>query len=202
MIVILDNRDSFTFNLAQLTEELGSEVQVLRSDATDWPAIQAMNPSGLLLGPGPGRPPAAGAMPECLRLAPPDLPILGVCLGHQAIALHFGASIIRAAPVHGHEAQLHHDGRGLFKGLPQPIRAGRYHSLVVARDSLPAALEVTAHTADGLIMGLRHRSLPIHGVQFHPESILSREGHALMGNFLALCRAHSKRRTGAASLGA
>jgi len=190
VIVILDNRDSFTFNLAQFLQELGAEVEVVRSDRTNWPSMEAMGPAGLLIGPGPGRPDAAGATGECLRLAPEDLPILGVCLGHQAIGEHFGGRVVRAEPVHGHEALVHHDGRGLFEGIPQPMRAGRYHSLVVERESLPECLEVTAHTADGLVMGLRHRVRPIESVQFHPESILSRDGHALLGNFLARCRVH------------
>jgi len=189
MIVILDNRDSFTFNLSQFLQELGAEAEVVRSDRTDWASIQAMGPAGLLLGPGPGHPSAATTTRECLRLAPEDLPILGVCLGHQAIGEHFGGRVVRAEPVHGHEAAVHHDGRGLFEGLPQPMTVGRYHSLVLERESLPECLEVTARTADGLIMGLRHRLRPIESVQFHPESILSRDGHALLGNFLARCRA-------------
>lgn len=190
MIVILDNRDSFTFNLSQFLLELGAEVKVLRSDRTDWPSIQALKPAGLLLGPGPGQPSAATTTMECLRLAPRELPILGVCLGHQAIGEHFGGRVVRSEPVHGHEAAVHHDGRGLFAGLPQPMSMGRYHSLVLERESLPECLEITAHTADGLIMGLRHRVLPVESVQFHPESILSRDGHALLGNFLASCRLH------------
>ena len=194
MIVILDNRDSFTFNLSQLLEELGAKVQVVRSDRTDWPTIAALRPTGLLIGPGPGRPAAAGSTSECLQLAPRELPILGVCLGHQAIAEHFGARIVRTEPVHGHEALVQHDGRGLFQDLTQPLRVGRYHSLVVERETLPACLELTAHTADGLIMGLRHREHPIESVQFHPESILSHGGHALLGNFLASCRAHEASR--------
>ena len=122
------------------------------------------------------------------------MPVLGVCLGHQAIAEHFGARIVRTEPVHGHEALVQHDGRGLFQDLTQPLRVGRYHSLVVERETLPACLELTAHTADGLIMGLRHREHPIESVQFHPESILSHGGHALLGNFLASCRAHEASR--------
>jgi len=187
VIVILDNRDSFTFNLAQFLQELGTEVEVVRSDRTNWPSMEAMRPAGLLIGPGPGRPDAAGATGECLRLAPEDLPTLGVCLGHQAIGEHFGGRVVRAEPVHGHEALVHHDGRGLFEGIPQPMRAGRYHSLVVERESLPECLEVTAHTADGLVMGLRHLVRPIESVQFHPESILSNEGHAFMSNFIERC---------------
>ena len=187
MIVILDNRDSFTFNLSQFFQELGTEVEVLRCDRTSWGKIQAMEPAGLVLGPGPGVPEAATTAMECLRDAPETLPILGICLGHQAIGVHFGGRVVRAEPVHGHEAAIHHNGQGLFSGLPQPMAAGRYHSLVLERGSLPECLQATAHTTDGLIMGLRHRERPIESVQFHPESILSRDGHALLGNFLARC---------------
>ncbi|MCH2107460.1 MAG: aminodeoxychorismate/anthranilate synthase component II, partial [Planctomycetes bacterium] len=155
-----------------------------------WAQIEAREPAGLVLGPGPGRPEAATTTMECLRLAPPSLPILGVCLGHQAIGEHFGGRVVRSEPVHGHEAAVHHDGRGLFAGLPQPMSVGRYHSLILERESLPECLEASARTADGLIMGLRHRELPIESVQFHPESILSRDGHALLGNFLARCGRH------------
>jgi len=190
VILILDNRDSFTFNLSQFFLELGAEVEVMRCDQADWAQIVAREPAGLVLGPGPGRPEAATTTMECLQRAPSSLPVLGVCLGHQAIGEHFGGRVVRSEPVHGHEAIVHHDGRGLFAGLPQPMTVGRYHSLVLDAESLPECLEASAHTADGLIMGLRHRERPVESVQFHPESILSRDGHALLGNFLARCGPH------------
>lgn len=194
MILILDNRDSFTFNLAQLLMELGAEVEVLRSDRDGWAEIEARQPAGLLIGPGPGRPAGAGSTMECLAAAPQDLPILGVCLGHQAIAEHFGAELIQSEPVHGHEELIQHDGAGLFKGIPAPLTVGRYHSLLVRTDTLPECLEASASTASGLLMGLRHRERPIESVQFHPESILSSEGHAFMSNFMERCGEHSEQR--------
>ncbi|MDE0891716.1 MAG: aminodeoxychorismate/anthranilate synthase component II [Planctomycetota bacterium] len=187
MILILDNRDSFTFNIAQLLMELGPEVEVLRSDRNDWAAIEARRPTGLLIGPGPGRPAGAGSTMECLAAAPLELPILGVCLGHQAIAEHFGADLIKSEPVHGHEELIQHDGAGLFKGITSPLTVGRYHSLLVRTDTLPECLEASASTASGLLMGLRHRERPIESVQFHPESILSSEGRAFMANFIERC---------------
>jgi anthranilate synthase component 2 len=193
VILILDNRDSFTFNLVQLLQELGAEVEVLRSDRSDWAAISSRQPAGLVIGPGPGRPVSAGATMECLAAAPHDLPILGVCLGHQAIAEHFGAELIKTEPVHGHEELIEHDGRGLFDGLSSPLKVGRYHSLLVPEDTLPECLEVSARTASGLLMGLRHRQRPVESVQFHPESILSNEGHAFMSNFIERCSMSTER---------
>ena len=186
MIVILDNRDSFTFNLSQFFQELGAEVEVLRCDQTNWGKIQALEPAGLVLGPGPGVPEAARTTMECLRNAPETLPILGVCLGHQAIGQAFGGRVVRHSEiVHGKMGVIHHGGRSVFEGLPSPFEATRYHSLVVERESLPDCLEITAELADGTIMGLRHRAHEIHGVQFHPESIASQHGHALLRNFLS-----------------
>ena len=193
MILILDNRDSFTFNLAQLLLELGAEVEVLRSDRDGWAEIESRQPAGLLIGPGPGRPAGAGSTMACLAAAPAELPILGVCLGHQAIAEHFGAELIQSEPVHGHEELIQHDAKGLFKGISTPLTVGRYHSLLVRADTLPECLETSASTTSGLLMGLRHRQRPIESVQFHPESILSKEGHAFMSNFIERCGISAER---------
>ncbi|MCX7644797.1 MAG: aminodeoxychorismate/anthranilate synthase component II [Rhodobacteraceae bacterium] len=187
MLLLIDNYDSFTFNLVHYLGELGAEVVVRRNDALDVQQAMAMRPAGIVLSPGPCDPDRAGI---CLALtaaaAETRTPLLGVCLGHQTIGQVFGGRVVRAPQiVHGKTWAIHHGGRGLFAGLPSPFCATRYHSLVVERESLPACLEVTAWAEDGTIMGLRHRELPIEGVQFHPESIASEHGRAMLATFLA-----------------
>ncbi len=188
MILVIDNYDSFTYNLVQALGDLGADLEVRRNDKITVGEVAGMSPAGIVISPGPGRPEAAGCCCELIDALAAQIPILGVCLGHQAIAATFGGSVVRAPKVvHGKTALVRHKGQRLFAGLPDPLEATRYHSLVVARDDLPAALEVTAWTDDGLIMGLRHRDMPLHGVQFHPESIATAEGPALLANFLAIC---------------
>ncbi|MEN0074363.1 MAG: aminodeoxychorismate/anthranilate synthase component II [Paracraurococcus sp.] len=191
MILLIDNYDSFTFNLYHFLGDLGVEVEVRRNDALTSQEALAMRPDAILLSPGPCTPNEAGiCLPLIGAAAAAGLPLLGVCLGHQAIGQAFGGAVIRAPePVHGKVWDVHHRGSDLFAGLPDPFRATRYHSLVVRRDDLPPALEATAWTEDGLIMGLAHRELPIWGVQFHPESIASQHGHDLLRNFLSLAKA-------------
>jgi anthranilate synthase/aminodeoxychorismate synthase-like glutamine amidotransferase len=186
-ILVLDNYDSFVYNLVQYLGELGAEPVVFRHDAIAVDGVTAMAPDGVLISPGPGRPEDAGASNEVITtLGGAGTPVLGVCLGHQCIGQVFGALVVRAGAVmHGKTSMVHHDGRGVLAGLPDPFQATRYHSLVVDRDSVPDVLEVTAWTDDGTIMGLRHRELPIEGVQFHPESILTQGGHRLIETFLA-----------------
>ncbi|WP_348672942.1 aminodeoxychorismate/anthranilate synthase component II [uncultured Abyssibacter sp.] len=192
MILMIDNYDSFTYNLVQYLGELGAEVVVRRNDEISLDAIAAMAPSHLMISPGPCTPNEAGVSMDAIRHFAGQLPILGVCLGHQCIGQVYGGRVVRAREVmHGKTSQIHHTGAGVFSGLPSPYEATRYHSLVVEAGSLPAELEVTAWTAhdDGSvdeIMGLRHRSLAIEGVQFHPESILTAHGHALLSNFLSM----------------
>ena len=187
MFLLVDNYDSFTYNLFHFLGELGAEVEVRRNDAVTVDQALAMAPQGIVLSPGPCDPDRAGICLDLAAAAAGQLPILGVCLGHQAIGQAFGGRVVRApVPMHGKLSQVHHDGRGIFAGLPSPFEATRYHSLVVERDSLPESLEVAAETEDGVVMGLRHKELPLHGVQFHPESIASEHGHKLLGNFLAL----------------
>ena len=186
MLLLIDNYDSFTYNLVHYLGELGADVVTRRNDALSVQDALAMGPEGILLSPGPCDPDKAGI---CLALteaaATRRIPLLGVCLGHQTIGQAFGGQVVRAADiVHGKMGVIHHEGRGVFQGLPSPFEATRYHSLVVDRDSLPDSLNVTAWLEDGTIMGLQHRELPIHGVQFHPESIASEHGHALLKNFL------------------
>ncbi len=186
MLLLIDNYDSFTYNLVHFLGELGAEVVVKRNDKIDVQQAMAMNPAGILLSPGPRTPDQAGI---CLALtqaaAETRTPLMGVCLGHQTIGQVFGGKVVRCHEiVHGKMGEILHRGNGLFTDLPSPLKATRYHSLVVDRDSLPDCLEVTADLADGTIMGLQHRELPIHGVQFHPESIASEHGHALLQNFL------------------
>ena len=186
MILLIDNYDSFTYNLAQYLGELGAPPVVRRNDEVSVDDIEAMNPERIVISPGPGRPEHAGVSVETIRRLGSRIPVLGVCLGHQGIGLAFGGTIARAGELmHGKVSAVHHDGRGVFRGISQPFTAGRYHSLVVV-EPVPDALEVSARTEDGTIMGLRHRTAPIHGVQFHPESVLTREGRQLLRNFLEL----------------
>jgi anthranilate synthase component 2 len=188
-VLLVDNYDSFTWNLVQYLGELGAEVTVFRNDAIDAAGIRAFGPDGLVLSPGPCTPDEAGCTLPAVRELAGALPILGVCLGHQAIGQAFGGRVVRNERiVHGKASPVHHGGRGLYAGLPLPFQAGRYHSLVVERASLPSALEVTSWTAEGEIMGLRHASLEVEGVQFHPESILTEAGKALLANWLTRLR--------------
>ncbi len=184
-VLVIDNYDSFVYNLVQELGELGAEPVVHRNDAIDVAGIRAASPDGVLISPGPGRPESAGISKAVVAELAGEVPILGVCLGHQAIGEVYGGRIV-AAPtlMHGKTSSIHHDGSGVFAGLPDPFVATRYHSLVVAEDSVPAELEVTATTDEGVIMGLRHRTLPVEGVQFHPESLLTPEGPSLLSNFL------------------
>jgi anthranilate synthase/aminodeoxychorismate synthase-like glutamine amidotransferase len=186
-VVVIDNYDSFVYNLVQYLGELGAEPVVHRHDALTLDQLRALEPDAVLVSPGPGRPEDAGVSNEAIRaFGEQGVPVLGVCLGHQCIGQVFGGRVERAPRVmHGKPSEIPHDGNGVFAGLASPFTATRYHSLVVARDSVPAALEVTAESEDGLVMGLRHRELPIEGVQFHPESILTESGHDLLANFLA-----------------
>lgn len=185
MILLIDNYDSFTYNLVHYLGELGARVTVWRNDMISVEDALALKPEAVVLSPGPGRPESAGISLDLVRNAPADLPILGVCLGHQTIGQVFGAEIVRADELmHGKMSAVHHAGTGVFDGLPDGFSATRYHSLTVAPASVPDVLEVTARTEDGVIMGLQHRDRPVHGVQFHPESIASEHGHALLGNFL------------------
>jgi anthranilate synthase component 2 len=200
MILVVDNYDSFTYNLVHYLNELGAATHVRRNDALSADAALALQPAGILLSPGPCTPNEAGICLELLEKAPADLPIFGVCLGHQAMGQAFGGRVIRAKEVmHGKTSPIHHTDSGVFAGMPNPFTATRYHSLAVERESLPAELEVTAWTEDGEIMGLAHRTRPIHGVQFHPESIATEGGHALLANFLDLA---GVRRPNASSMSA
>ncbi|HEU0097386.1 MAG TPA: aminodeoxychorismate/anthranilate synthase component II [Allosphingosinicella sp.] len=188
MILVLDNYDSFTWNIVHYLRELGAEVRVERNDALDAAGALATGASAFLISPGPGRPEAAGAsLALVAACAAQRRPLLGICLGHQAVAMHFGARVVRARSVmHGKTSAVSHDGTGLFEGLPSPLEAARYHSLTVAPESLPAGLAANATAKDGTVQGLRHETLPIHGVQFHPESVASREGHRLLANFIRI----------------
>ena len=190
MIVVIDNYDSFTYNLVHYLGELGTETSVWRDDQISASDVLAMNPSGILLSPGPCTPNEAGiCLPLIDAAAKAGVPLMGVCLGHQAIGQAFGGTVMRApVPMHGKVDRMFHEGRGVLMGLPSPFRATRYHSLIVERATLPACLEVTGETEDGLIMALSHRELPIHGVQFHPESIESEHGHKILENFLNTTR--------------
>jgi anthranilate synthase/aminodeoxychorismate synthase-like glutamine amidotransferase len=183
MILLIDNYDSFTYNLSHLFEELGAEVTVIRNDKIDADEAELLAPSHLVISPGPGRPEGAGASVEIIKRLGPHVPTLGVCLGHQAIVEAFGGEVGQAQRlVHGKASEIAHDGRGLFSGLPDPLQGGRYHSLAAAR--VPDQLEVCATTDDGEVMAVRHRELPVDGIQFHPESVLTPDGAALAKNFL------------------
>lgn len=185
MLLLIDNYDSFTYNLYQYLCELGAEVRVVRNDQATVEDLAAMAPQGLVVSPGPCTPREAGVSNNAIRYLGQRIPVLGVCLGHQCIGYAFGAVVGRAPEiVHGKTSPIHHDGKGVFQGLPNPFPATRYHSLVVYEETLPDCLEVSARTPNGLIMGLRHRTLPIEGVQFHPESIATPHGKALLRNFL------------------
>ncbi len=188
-LVMIDNYDSFTYNLVQYLGELGADVEVFRNDVAGAKELLARGPAGLVISPGPGRPEDAGNSVETVRLcAEGGIPLLGVCLGHQAIGSAFGGRVVRARSImHGKVSAIEHDGKGVFRGLESPFRATRYHSLVIEADSCPDALEISARTADGEIMGVRHRELPIEGVQFHPESILTDVGKSLLRSFLEGC---------------
>ena len=185
MILVVDNYDSFTYNLVQYLGELGADLKVYRNDRIDLEGIEALGPKKIVISPGPGTPDDAGISLDLIRTFAGRIPILGVCLGHQAIGQAFGGHVVGAPVImHGKVSEIHHDGRTIFEGLPQPFVATRYHSLMVARENLPECLEVSAETSDGTVMGLRHRELPVEGVQFHPESILTAVGKALLRNFL------------------
>ncbi len=185
MILVIDNYDSFTYNLVQYLGELGAELRVVRNDAVDADGVAALAPERIVISPGPGTPDDAGVSLEVIRRFGERTPILGVCLGHQAIGQAFGGTVSRAkTQMHGQTSEIQHDGRGVFAGLSNPFTATRYHSLVILPDTVPADLEVTARAEDGEIMGVRHRRWPVEGVQFHPESILTVEGKRLLGNFL------------------
>ncbi len=190
MLLLIDNYDSFTYNLVHYLGELGADVQVHRNDALDVQQAMALRPEAILLSPGPCDPSQAGiCLSLTLAAAETGTPLMGVCLGHQTIGEAFGGKVIRAGDiVHGKMGTMHHDGTGVFAGLPSPFEATRYHSLIIDRDTLPDCLEVNAWLEDGTIMGLRHKTLPMHGVQFHPESIASEHGHQLLKNFLDMVK--------------
>ncbi len=186
MILVIDNYDSFTYNLVQYLGELGAAVEVRRNDAVSVKDIRGIAPTGVLISPGPGRPEEAGVSLDLIAELGATTPIFGVCLGHQSIAQHFGASVVRAERLmHGRTSEIHHEGRGVFESLPSPLTATRYHSLIVERDTIPDEIEVTAWTDRGEVMGIRHTTLPIEGVQFHPESFLTEHGHELIRNWLS-----------------
>ena len=188
MVLVIDNYDSFTYNLVQYFGELGADIRVRRNDQVTLGEIGAMAPDHIVISPGPGRPEAAGVSPDVIRRFGPSTPVLGVCLGHQASGVVYGGTVTRAtAPMHGKTSVVQHDGKGLFAGVTSPFPAGRYHSLVIADQGLPPEIEVAARTReDGTIMAVRHTSYPVHGVQFHPESVLTEEGRRILRNFLDL----------------
>jgi anthranilate synthase component II len=195
MLVLIDNYDSFTYNLVHFLGELGGECRVFRNDKITVAEVLRLKPSGIVLSPGPCTPNEAGICLELIEKAGSTIPLLGVCLGHQAIGQAYGGKVVRAPiPMHGKLSEITHTAKGVFKGLPKKFEVTRYHSLIVERKSLPADLAVTARTADGLIMGLQHKVHPVHGVQFHPESIASENGHALLANFLDLAGIAPRRR--------
>ena len=188
MLLVIDNYDSFTYNLVQYFGELGADIRVHRNDEVTVDEVEAMRPERVVISPGPGRPEDAGITVDLIRRLGPTVPLLGVCLGHQAIGVVYGGTVCRASsPMHGKTSTVVHDGRGVFAGLTEPFQAGRYHSLVIADADVPETLEVSARTReDGTIMGVRHRTHPVHGVQFHPESVLTDEGRRILQNFLEL----------------
>lgn len=194
MITLIDNYDSFTYNLVHFLGELGAEIKVYRNDVVSVDEVLSEKPSGVVLSPGPCSPDKAGICLDMVKTAAATgLPLMGVCLGHQSIGQAFGGKVIRASELmHGKTSDIHHTGKGIFAGLPSPFTATRYHSLTVERDTLPDCLEITAETTDGVIMGLQHKEYPIHGVQFHPESIASEQGYALLRNFLDLTNEPTK----------
>jgi len=201
-VLVLDNYDSFTFNLVQYLGELGAEVEVHKNDAVDVAFVRRQAPDGVLISPGPCTPNEAGISLQLLAELGSALPIFGVCLGHQAIGQAFGGRVVRAGRLmHGKTSPIHHDGRGLFAGLPSPFEATRYHSLIVERSSLPPSLEVSAWTEEGEIMGLRHKQHAVEGVQFHPESVLTQDGKKLVGNWLQQLAANRANRPNRESLG-
>jgi anthranilate synthase/aminodeoxychorismate synthase-like glutamine amidotransferase len=199
MLLVIDNYDSFTYNLVQYLGELGAEPTVRRNDDITVDGVLAGGYAGIVISPGPGTPQDAGVSLEIIRHLSGVVPILGVCLGHQAIGEAFGGLVVRAPkPVHGKASEVTHDGQGVFDGLPQPLSVGRYHSLMVEREHLPAELEITAQTREGLIMGLRHKKFAVEGVQFHPESVLTACGKQMLANFVRQCSAvHSDAASGA-----
>jgi anthranilate synthase/aminodeoxychorismate synthase-like glutamine amidotransferase len=187
MLLVIDNYDSFTYNLVQYFGELGADPQVKRNDAITPEEVEKLKPKRIVISPGPGRPEDAGISMELIRRLGSRVPMLGVCLGHQCIGEVYGGKVVRAGRLmHGKTSPIQHDGKGVFAKLPNPFEATRYHSLIVEKESVPSCLEVSAETAEGEIMGLRHKEYPVHGVQFHPESILSKEGKDLLANFLSL----------------
>ena len=190
MLLLIDNYDSFTYNLYQYLAEMGADVQVRRNDHVTLDEIEAMQPDHIVISPGPGTPTEAGLSCKVIETFGPCTPVLGVCLGHQAIGQVYGGRVLRAPePMHGKTSMMYHQGQGVFRNLPVPFEANRYHSLIVERSTLPAELEITAETADGLIMGLRHCTYPVEGVQFHPESIMTPTGKDLLHNFLTMRQA-------------
>ena len=186
MILVIDNYDSFVYNIVQYLGELGAKTHIVRNDAIAAQEALDLKPTHLLLSPGPCAPDQAGVTLELIRIFAGKIPILGICLGHQAIGQAFGAHIVRSTPCHGKTSSISHDGKGVYDGLPERITVTRYHSLAVERASLPECLLISAQTDDGVIMGLRHRELPIEGMQFHPEAILTEHGHRMLQNFLAI----------------
>mgnify|MGYP002725643757 CR=1 FL=1 len=189
MFLLIDNYDSFTYNLLHYLGELGAEVVVKRNDALSAEEALALGPEGIVLSPGPCDPDKAGICLEVLAKAPETLPIFGVCLGHQSIGQHFGGTVARAPkPMHGKVDVINHSGAGIFQGIESPLNATRYHSLTVLKENLPDCLEITAESTDGVIQGLSHKTRPIHGVQFHPESIASQHGHAILRNFIEITK--------------
>lgn len=193
MILMIDNYDSFTFNLVQYLKQMGEDVRVYRNDEISLDEIEAMKPAAIFLSPGPCSPREAGITVDVIRAFYRKIPLMGVCLGHQSIGYSFGAEVVRADRLmHGKTSQVDHDGKTIFKGLPKPFTAGRYHSLIIKRDSLPDCFEVTAETEDGEIMGIRHRNFPVEGIQFHPESILTPNGKRILRNFLNMLAADNE----------
>lgn len=187
MLLLIDNYDSFTYNLYQYLAELGAQIEVRRNDQVTLAEIESMQPERIVVSPGPCTPNEAGLSCQIIEHFGPHIPLLGVCLGHQAIGQVYGGHVIRAPePIHGKTSLMHHQRQGVFQGLPMPFEANRYHSLIIERETCPIELEITAETADGLIMGLRHRTYPVQGVQFHPESIMTPVGKDLLRNFLAM----------------